>query len=134
MSAPQSLLARYRQLAPNASVRVSPLCLGSMTFGQAGSAIQGETTLAESTAIIDAFYKAGGNFIDTANGYVNFPANNLQHDTVKQDYLQAIIHDRFCSLAHNVIYLANVVVADTKTASPRSGWASGWWTTTTATK
>ena len=74
MSAPQSLLARYRQLAPNASVRVSPLCLGSMTFGQAGSAIQGETTLEESTAILDAFYKAGGNFIDTANGYVKFPA------------------------------------------------------------
>jgi len=85
MSAPQSLLARYRQLAPNASVRVSPLCLGSMTFGQAGSAIQGETTLAESTAILDAFYKAGGNFIDTANGYVKFSEYEVQHDTVEHN-------------------------------------------------
>jgi hypothetical protein len=68
MSAPPSLLARYRQLAPSASVRVSPLCLGAMTFGDAGAAIQGKTTVAESTAILDAFYKAGGNFIDTANG------------------------------------------------------------------
>lgn len=64
-SAPKSLLARYRQLAPNASVRVSPLCLGAMTFGERGTTIQGRTTLEESTAILDAFYKAGGNFIGT---------------------------------------------------------------------
>jgi aryl-alcohol dehydrogenase-like predicted oxidoreductase len=68
MSAPKSLLARYRQLAPNASVRVSPLCLGAMTFGSGARTIQGTTTVEESTAILDAFYKAGGNFIDTANG------------------------------------------------------------------
>lgn len=68
MSEPKSLLARYRQLAPTASVRVSPLCLGAMTFGEGARAIQGSTTIAESTAILDAFYKAGGNFIDTANG------------------------------------------------------------------
>lgn len=42
-----------------------------MTFGERGAAIQGKTTLAESTAILDAYYKAGGNFIDTANGYQN---------------------------------------------------------------
>jgi aryl-alcohol dehydrogenase-like predicted oxidoreductase len=68
MSTPPSLLARYRQLAPNASVRVSPLCLGAMTFGAGSRTIQGTTTVEESTAILDAFYKAGGNFIDTANG------------------------------------------------------------------
>ena len=42
-----------------------------MTFGQAGVPIQGETTEAESTAILDRFYQAGGNFLDTANGYQN---------------------------------------------------------------
>jgi len=71
MSAAKTLLARHRQLAPTASVRVSPLCLGTMTFGQAGVAIQGETTEAESTAILDKFYQVGGNFLDTANGYQN---------------------------------------------------------------
>lgn len=71
MSAAKTLLARHRQLAPTASVRVSPLCLGTMTFGQAGVPIQGETTEAESTAILDRFYQAGGNFLDTANGYQN---------------------------------------------------------------
>ncbi|SMR57334.1 unnamed protein product [Zymoseptoria tritici ST99CH_3D1] len=69
MSTAKSPLARYRQLAPNASVRVSPLCLGAMTFGESGRQINGFTTLAETNAILDAFYNAGGNFIDTANGY-----------------------------------------------------------------
>jgi hypothetical protein len=31
----QSLLARYRLLSPTASVRVSPLCLGGMSLGDA---------------------------------------------------------------------------------------------------
>jgi aryl-alcohol dehydrogenase-like predicted oxidoreductase len=69
MSTTKSYLSRHRQLAPNASVRVSPLCLGTMTFGKGDIQMQGKTTEAESTAILDAFYQAGGNFIDTANGY-----------------------------------------------------------------
>lgn len=32
---PKTLLGRYRPLAPTASVKVSPLCLGAMSFGQA---------------------------------------------------------------------------------------------------
>ena len=66
-----------------------------------------------------------------------FPHNAVEYFISYYDYYQPeayVPSDRFCSLAHDVIYLANVVVADTKTASPRSGWASGWWTTTTATK
>jgi aryl-alcohol dehydrogenase-like predicted oxidoreductase len=35
--APKSRLARYRLLSPTASVRVSPLCLGGMSFGDAWS-------------------------------------------------------------------------------------------------
>lgn len=30
----KSHLARYRQLAPTAAVKVSPLCLGAMNFGE----------------------------------------------------------------------------------------------------
>jgi aryl-alcohol dehydrogenase-like predicted oxidoreductase len=47
-------------------LRVSPLCLGGMTFGEErgwGSSVD------ESQQIIDRFIAAGGNFIDTANGY-----------------------------------------------------------------
>src|SRR5512147_2410059 len=56
---------RYRLLG-NSGLRVSPLCLGTMTFGEDwgwGSSV------AESEAILAAFLDRGGNFIDTANGY-----------------------------------------------------------------
>jgi aryl-alcohol dehydrogenase-like predicted oxidoreductase len=42
-----------------------------MTFGEAGITMQGKSTVAESTSILDAYYAAGGNFIDTANLYQN---------------------------------------------------------------
>src|SRR6185369_4153282 len=47
-------------------LRVSPFCLGTMTFGEDwgwGSSV------AESEQILAAFLDRGGNFIDTANGY-----------------------------------------------------------------
>ncbi|KAH8552773.1 voltage-gated shaker-like K+ channel, subunit [Umbelopsis sp. PMI_123] len=66
-----SLLRRYRQLAPSASVRVSPLCLGAMNFGEAYKDGLGECTKETSFAILDHFISQGGNFIDTANMYQN---------------------------------------------------------------
>lgn len=62
---------KHRQLAPSASVRVSPLCLGSMNFGEAHAARYGECSKETAFAIMDYFYSQGGNFIDTANGYHN---------------------------------------------------------------
>ena len=47
-------------------LRVSPFCLGAMTFGEDwgwGSSVE------DSEAIIDRFLERGGNFIDTANVY-----------------------------------------------------------------
>ena len=47
-------------------LRVSPLCLGAMTFGEDwgwGSSVK------DSEAIMDRFIEHGGNFIDTANAY-----------------------------------------------------------------
>jgi len=47
-------------------LRVSPLCLGAMTFGEDwgwGSNVK------DSEAILDRYLARGGNFIDTANGY-----------------------------------------------------------------
>lgn len=68
-NAPKSLLSRYRQLAPTASVRVSPLCLGAMNFGEAGKERYGECSKETAFEILDHFYSQGGNFIDTANAY-----------------------------------------------------------------
>ncbi|KAK1144835.1 hypothetical protein N8T08_004848 [Aspergillus melleus] len=66
---PDSLLARHRQLSPSAAIRVSPLCLGAMTFGTAHGERYGECTKDDAFGVLDAFYSKGGNFIDTANAY-----------------------------------------------------------------
>jgi aryl-alcohol dehydrogenase-like predicted oxidoreductase len=50
----------------HSGLRVSPLCLGAMTFGEDwgwGSSVK------DSEAILDRYRDRGGNFIDTANGY-----------------------------------------------------------------
>ncbi|KAH9205873.1 NADP-dependent oxidoreductase domain-containing protein [Leptodontidium sp. 2 PMI_412] len=67
--APKTALGYYRMLAPTASVRVSPLCLGSMNFGNAWKDLMGECDQETTEEILDYFYESGGNFIDTANSY-----------------------------------------------------------------
>ncbi|KAH9917926.1 norsolorinic acid reductase [Epithele typhae] len=63
-------LGRYRLLSPSAGVRVSPICLGTMSLGQAWSAgFAGGATQDEAFKFLDLFYDQGGNFLDTANNY-----------------------------------------------------------------
>ncbi|KAL2856748.1 Aldo/keto reductase [Aspergillus pseudodeflectus] len=66
---PQSLLGYHRVLAPAAGVKVSPLCLGAMNFGDQWKDFMGECDKKQSFALLDEFFKLGGNFIDTANNY-----------------------------------------------------------------
>ncbi|KAK4631856.1 Norsolorinic acid reductase A [Fulvia fulva] len=66
---PASLLGYHRILSPTAGVRVSPLCLGAMNFGDAWKNFLGECGKENSFAMLDFFYENGGNFIDTANNY-----------------------------------------------------------------
>ena len=64
---------RYRLLGKS-GLRVSELCLGTMTFGEDwgwGSSKD------ESRRVLDAFLEAGGNFIDTANVYTNGTSETL---------------------------------------------------------
>ncbi|KAF3937127.1 hypothetical protein ABW19_dt0204572 [Dactylella cylindrospora] len=68
---PESKLSRYRLLAPSASVRVSPLCLSAMNIGTAWTKLMGGVEKKDAFALLDTFYKAGGNFIDTAVNYQN---------------------------------------------------------------
>ncbi|KAL5520315.1 hypothetical protein ACEPAG_9529 [Sanghuangporus baumii] len=68
--APKTALGRYRVLAPLAGIRVSPLQLGAMSIGDKWDKIgMGAMDKASSFKLLDAFYDAGGNFIDTANNY-----------------------------------------------------------------
>lgn len=64
---------RYKLLGKS-GLRVSELCLGTMTFGEDwgwGSSKD------ESRKVYDAFLEAGGNFIDTANVYTNGTSEQL---------------------------------------------------------
>jgi aryl-alcohol dehydrogenase-like predicted oxidoreductase len=66
---PKGLLDRHRQLSPTAAVKVSPLCLGAMNFGEAHKERLGECSKETAFEILDHFYSHGGNFIDTASSY-----------------------------------------------------------------
>ena len=57
-----STLDTYRLLGAS-GLRVSPLCLGTMTFGPMG------TDEAEARRQVDLYAERGGNFLDTANMY-----------------------------------------------------------------
>jgi aryl-alcohol dehydrogenase-like predicted oxidoreductase len=60
-------------------LRVSPLCLGAMTFGEDlgwGSSVE------ESQRIMDRYLELGGNFIDTANFYTKSHSEKIIGDHV----------------------------------------------------
>lgn len=68
---PKSLLGYHRVLAPTAGIKVSPICLGAMNFGEGWKDFMGECDKKTSFEVLDSFYDLGGNFIDTANAYQN---------------------------------------------------------------
>ncbi|RYZ06418.1 MAG: aldo/keto reductase [Myxococcales bacterium] len=60
-------------------LRVSPFCLGAMTFGEDlgwGSSVE------ESERIIDRYVELGGNFIDTANFYTKSHSEKILGDHI----------------------------------------------------
>lgn len=58
-------LDRYRLLSPSASLRVSPLCLGAMNFGEAWKGYMGACDQKTTESILDYFYEQGGEFSQT---------------------------------------------------------------------
>jgi len=58
-------MLRYRLLGPT-GLRVSEICLGTMSFGTQWGFGADEAT---SHRVLDAYAEAGGNFLDTANKY-----------------------------------------------------------------
>lgn len=60
-------------------LRVSPFCLGAMTFGQD---LGWGTSVEDSQAILDRFIELGGNFIDTANGYTKGHSEKIIGDHI----------------------------------------------------
>jgi aryl-alcohol dehydrogenase-like predicted oxidoreductase len=77
---------RYKLFGPT-GLRVSEMCLGVMTFGEAwgwGSSKD------ESKQVFDAFVAAGGNFFDTANFYTNGESERILGEFIspnRHDYV-----------------------------------------------
>jgi aryl-alcohol dehydrogenase-like predicted oxidoreductase len=66
-------LATYSLLG-RSGLRVSPVCLGTMTFGtELGWGAPRDTAF----ALMDRYFEAGGNFIDTADGYTGGTSERL---------------------------------------------------------
>ncbi len=82
---------RYRLLGKS-GLRVSELCLGTMTFGEDwgwGSSKD------ESRQVFDAFFEAGGNFIDTANIYTNGTSESLLGEFLKGSRDRAVLATKY---------------------------------------
>jgi aryl-alcohol dehydrogenase-like predicted oxidoreductase len=60
-------------------LRVSPFCLGAMTFGES---LGWGSSVAESQQIMDRFVELGGNFIDTANFYTKSHSEKIIGDHI----------------------------------------------------
>ena len=81
----------YRLLGKS-GLRVSELCLGTMTFGEDwgwGASAQ------ESRRIFDAFVEAGGNFIDTSNNYTNGTSEKFVGEFIKADRDHFVIATKY---------------------------------------
>jgi aryl-alcohol dehydrogenase-like predicted oxidoreductase len=86
---------RYRLLG-NSGLRVSELCLGTMTFGEEwgwGSAAE------ESRKVYDTFLEAGGNFIDTANVYTNGTSERLLGEFMQGQREQIVLATKYTNAA-----------------------------------
>src|ERR1700687_887665 len=70
---------KYR-LYGNSGLRVSEVSLGTMTFGEDWG---WGAPKDESRKIYDAYLKAGGNFIDTANLYTNGSSEGLVRESIR---------------------------------------------------
>lgn len=82
---------RYKLLGKS-GLRVSELCLGTMTFGDDwGWGASGD----ESRAIYDAFLAAGGNFIDTANIYTNGTSEKLVGEFIQGNRERIVLATKY---------------------------------------
>jgi aryl-alcohol dehydrogenase-like predicted oxidoreductase len=82
---------RYRLLG-RSGLRVSELCLGTMTFGEEwGWGASRE----ESRRIFDAFVAAGGNFIDTANRYTDGTSEKLVGEFVAAERDRFVVATKY---------------------------------------
>lgn len=84
---------RYLLLG-NSGLRVSELCLGTMTFGDDWG---WGASQAESQKIYDMFRSAGGNFIDTANIYTNGSSEKFLGEFIASEREAVVLSTKFAN-------------------------------------
>ncbi len=82
-------------------LRVSPLCLGTMTFGDEWGVVG--TNIEESLDVLACYLDRGGNFLDTANGYTKGHSEKIIGDyfadhASRRD--RTVIATKFCGNMH----------------------------------
>jgi aryl-alcohol dehydrogenase-like predicted oxidoreductase len=82
---------RYKLLGKS-GLRVSELCLGTMTFGDDWG---WGATKEESRKMFDAFAEAGGNFIDTANNYTDGTSEKFLSEFTREDRDHFVIATKY---------------------------------------
>jgi len=82
---------RYKLLGKS-GLRVSELCLGTMTFGEEWG---WGADKAESRRIFDAFLGAGGNFIDTANRYTEGTSEKFLGDFISSNRESLVLGTKY---------------------------------------
>ena len=82
---------RYKLLG-RSGLRVSELCLGTMTFGDDWG---WGATKEESRKMFDVFAEAGGNFIDTANNYTNGTSEKFVGEFIASDRDRFVVATKY---------------------------------------
>lgn len=80
------------QLLGDSGLRVSQLCLGTMTFGEDWGWGAPKDT---SKQIFDSFTQAGGNFLDTASAYTNGTSEKLVGEFIARDRDAFVVATKF---------------------------------------
>lgn len=85
----------------NSGLRVSPLCLGTMTFGTEWGVVG--TNIEESLDVLGCYLDRGGNFLDTANVYTKGHSEKVIGDyfadhPARRD--RTVIATKFCGNMH----------------------------------
>ena len=86
---------RYKLLGKS-GLKVSELCLGTMTFGDDWG---WGSTKDESRKIYDAFVEAGGNFIDTADLYTNGTSELFLGEFIASDRDRIVLATKYTNTA-----------------------------------
>ncbi len=93
-------LTEYRTLGQS-GLRVSPFCLGTMTFGEEWGVVG--TSIEESLDVLGAYLDRGGNFLDTANAYTKGHSEKIIGDYFKDHSAKrdrTVIATKFCGNMH----------------------------------